>query len=166
MDDFIKALQQSQTLPDLPSNEAAIPDPFKGSNVEALVKAVTAGTAGKIPGAAEYAFEYKCARLTIGKEMSGFIDGQATFDDIDESQRLKEIMDMSLSGETVITKKTETFLKDGTVVLWIEWLEPKAAPPKKDREYLTVSELLVPESKPADSEEDDKYPDTDDDYEP
>lgn len=166
MNDFIKALQTAQTLPELPSNEPSIPDPFKGSDVEALVRAITPGTPGKVAGATEYAFEYKCARLTIGKEISGFVDGQASFDDVDESQRLKEIMDMSLSGETIISKKTETFLKDGTVVVWIEWLEPKTAVPKKDRQYLTASELLTPEVEPAerpDSESaDEPYPDTTD----
>lgn len=164
MDDFIKALQSSQTLPDLPGNEPSIPDPFKSENLDALVKSVAAGTAGKIPGAAEFAFEYKCARLTIGKEMSGWADGQASFEDVDESTRLKEIMDMSLSGETVITKKTETFLKDGTVVIWVEWLEPKAPPPKKDRDFLTVSELHTPELDPEPSEEDrEPYPGDEDD---
>lgn len=164
MDDFIKALQNSQTLPELPGNEPAVPDPFKGINVETLVKSVASGAEGKIPGASEYAFEYRCARLSIGKEMTGFVDGQATFDEIDESDRLKEIMDKSLAGESVITKKTETFLKDGTIVVWLEWLEPKKPQPKKDRDYLTTSELHSPELEPEDSEDiTDPYPDDEDD---
>jgi hypothetical protein len=156
MDDFIKALQYAQTLPDIASNEKTVPDLLKGSEFESLVKSVAPGTAGKIANATEYSFEYQSARLTIGKEMTAMDHGTAIFEDIDESERLKDIMDRSLSGEVVVVKKTETFLKDGTVVIWLEWMQPKAGS-KKDHSFLTTSELLVPTPDP-----DDKDPDTDD----
>lgn len=156
MQDFIKALQEAQQLPEAPDNQSPIPDLLKGTDFTQAVRTVTPGTPGKVDNATVYDFEYKCARLQIGKEISGFVDGQAEFNDIDESDRLKEIMDMSLSGEAVISKKTETFLKDGTVVIWIEWLEPKTTLPKENRGYLTTPELLAPElsSDDEDSETD------------
>jgi hypothetical protein len=55
-------------------------------------------------------------------------------------------MDKSLSGKAVIHKKIETFLKDGSVVIWVEWMEvdPNKRKPKKDRSYLSSDELLTP----------------------
>lgn len=156
MDDFVKALQFSQQMPDLADNGQTVPDLLKGGQVDPLIRTVSPGTPGKVPNATEYAFEYKCARLTIGKEQTGFVDGQALYDDVDESSRLKEIMDMSLAGEVVISKKTETFLKDGTIVVWVEWLEPKTLAAKENRPYLTTDELLTPET-----DEDEPSPDSD-----
>lgn len=154
MQDFQKALEESQKLPELSDNQSPIPDLLKGGDIESLIRAIAPGTEGKVPGAIEYSYTYKCARLQIGKVMSGFENGAPIFDDIDESERLKEIMDMSLAGEAVISKKTETFLKDGTVVIWIEWLEPKSPLPKKDRGYLTMDEILKPEHSADDDDED------------
>jgi len=158
MDDFIKALQYAQTLPDIASNEKAVPDLLRGSEFESLVKSVAPGTAGKVANATEYSFEYQSARLTIGKEMTAMDHGTAIFEDIDESDRLKDIMDRSLSGEVVVVKKTETFLKDGTVVIWLEWMQPKAGS-KKDHPFLTTNELLTPSPDP-----DNKDPDSDEDF--
>jgi hypothetical protein len=162
MKDFMKALEEAQKLPDLTDNESPIPDLLKGADFDKAVRTVAPGTPGKVTGAAEFSFTYKCARLQIGKELVGFVDGQAQFDDIDESERLKEIMDMSLSGEAIISKKTETFLKDGTVIIWLEWLEPKAPAAKKDREFLTIPELLSPNRK-SDLEADPDFTDSDTD---
>jgi len=145
MHDFMKALQEAQTLPEAPDHNSPIPDLLKGDNFAQTVRTVMPGTPGKVPNATEYDFVYKCARLQIGKEITGFTDGQAEFCDVDDSDRLQEIMNMSLAGEAVISKKIETFLKDGTVVIFVEWMEPKLRPPKKDREYLTSSELIAPE---------------------
>ena len=162
MKDFMKALEEAQKLPDLTDNESPIPDLLRGADLDKAVRTVAPGTPGKVTGAAEFSFNYRCARLQIGKELSGFVDGQAQFDEIDESERLKEIMDMSLSGEAVISKKTETFLKDGTVVVWLEWLEPKAPVAKKDREFLTFPELVSPNRK-SDLEADPDFTDLDPD---
>ena len=167
MDDFIKALQHSQTLPDLAGNEPSIPDLFKGTDFENLARSVAPGTPGKIPNATEFAFEYQSARLTIGKEMTGMDNGMPLYDDVDESERLKEVMDRSLSGEVVIVKKTETFLKDGTVIIWLEWMQPKDTGAKKANPFLTTSELLTPSPDPdqkSSEDQDEEYPDdTDDD---
>jgi hypothetical protein len=141
----MRALEEAQKLPEPADNESPIPDLLRGSEFEKTVRTVAPGTPGKITGNSEFNFEYRCARLQIGKELTGFEEGQAQFDAIDESERLKEIMDMSLSGEAIISKKTETFLKDGTVVIWLEWLEPKTPIPKEKREFLTTPELLSPD---------------------
>jgi len=153
MRDFMQALEQAQKLPDLSENESPIPDLLRGADLDKAVRTIAPGTNGKVTGATEYSFEYRCARLQIGKELSGFENGQATFEEINESDRLKEIMDMSLAGEAVISKKTETFLKDGTVVIWLEWLEPKTPVAKKDRGFMTTAELLAPEKLPDDTDE-------------
>lgn len=160
MKDFMQALEQAQKLPDLSENESPIPDLLRGVDLEKAVRTIAPGTQGKVTGATEYSFEYRCARLQIGKELIGFENGQAQFSDIDESDRLKEIMDMSLSGEAVVTKKTETFLKDGTVIIWLEWLEPKTPVAKKDRGFMTTAELLAPEMPSDDTDK----PDDESDY--
>ena len=166
MDDFIKALQFAQTLPDLTGSEKSMPDLLKGTEFETLAKTIAPGTAGKISNATEYSFEYQSARLTIGKEMTGMENGMPIFEEIDESPRLKDIMDRSLSGEVVIVKKTETFLKDGTVIIWLEWMQPKDGS-KKDHPFLTTNELLTPspdpDEKDPDSQDDSFTTDTDDD---
>lgn len=168
MKDFMRALEEAQKLPDLSDNESPIPDLLKGADLDRAVRTVAPGTPGKVSGANEFNFEYRCARLQIGKELVGFENGQAQFSDIDESDRLKEIMDMSLAGEAIISKKTETFLKDGTVIIWLEWMEPKKAVAKKDREFLTTPELLSPVrltdiDTDSDNDTDTDYSDTDDD---
>jgi hypothetical protein len=157
MQDFMKAVEAAQQLPEAPDSNSPIPDLLRGTNFEQTIRTIAPGTENKITGATEYNFNYQCARLQIGKELAGFVDGQAQFNDIDESNRLQEIMNKSLSGEAIISKKTETFLKDGTVVIWLEWLEPKEPPPKKDRGYLTTAELFAPEL-PSDEEDSETTP--------
>lgn len=163
MDDFIKALQFAQTLPEVAGNEKAVPDLLRGPEFENLVKSVTPGTPGKVANATEYSFEYQSARLTIGKEMTGIENGMMVFEDVDESERLKDIMDRSLSGEVVIVKKTETFLKDGTVVIWLEWMQPKPGS-KKDQTFLTTHDLLSPSLDPDETDPDETTTDDDTDY--
>lgn len=154
-DDFTKAIADSQQMPELPEEFAnQVPDLLSGAQRNPLYETIPQDAQGKVPGAKQYNFTYRCARLIIGKVEVGFDKGTAEYEDQDDSDRLKEIMDMQLSGEAIISKKTETFLKDGTVVIWLEWMEPKKIPPKKDRNYLTTEELMSPES-PEDSSSDD-----------
>lgn len=159
MHDFLKAIENAQKLPDPADNSPRTPDFLGGINPEELVRQVSPDTPGKIPHSNEFAFEYRCARLRIGQEMTAMVNGNAEFEDIDESERLKEIIDMTLSGEAIVTKKLETFLKDGTIVIWLEWLEHKKLTSKKDRSYLTSNELLSPEH----SEDEATKPENDED---
>jgi hypothetical protein len=146
-DDFVKALESAQTLPEASDNASPIPDLLQGNVVNNLVRTVTSSDSDKIPGTSEYNLNFHCARLTIGKIQVDFQQGQAIYEDIDDSERLKEIMDKSLSGAAIVSKKIETFLKDGTIVIWLEWLERNAKPivPKKERDYMMTDELLTPE---------------------
>lgn len=150
--DFNKAIQQSQKLPELPEDmERDLPDFLKQEPVSVARRAH--GEAGTFPGATKYDATYNCDRLMIGQVVEAYEKGNPIFRDVDDSDRLREIMDSSLQGKAVILKKQENILKDGTVVVWIEWAEHKQAAPPADREYLTETELRTP-STPTPSAED------------
>lgn len=157
-DEFIKALISAQEMPEMPSEVAArIPDLLGGdSGQQNLIRKIAVDDSRGIPGAKQLDFTFQCARLRVGVEQTGFSNGQAEMTDIDESARLKEIMDMSLRGEAIINKRETTFLKDGTVVIWVEWMEQKKTPPRKNRGYLTVDELLSPAPSNTADEDDDE----------
>ena len=151
MTDFSKAVEDAQRLPGIPEDlEHNLPDPFK-SAMEAvqLVQRVQEGATDQIPLAAEYAYTYHCKRLTIGQVLRDFHNGQPVYEDVDESDALIEIMNKQLSAKAIIFKKETTFLKDGTVVIWVEWGEPIQRS-KKDSSTLSIEELLSPESSPSD----------------
>lgn len=144
MSDFAKAIENAQRLPELPSEvEENVIDPFKGEDPLKLVSRVLTNDAGQIPNAVEYEYTYRCARLLIGQIMTGSENGMPSFDDVDDSDRLTEIMNKSLQAKAIIFKKETTFLKDGTVVIWLEWGEPKT--PKKVAHTLSIAELMSPE---------------------
>ncbi len=153
-EDFTKALQSSQAMPELPDElTGAVPDIFAGAAAPTLVTKYEPDVEGKVPGGKEYHFDYNCTRLMIGQIQTGFSKGTAEYTKMDDSERLKEIMDMHLRGEAIVHNKQETFLKDGTVVIWLEWLLPRKPTPKKDRDWMTLAELTSPE--PKDKEADD-----------
>lgn len=162
-EDFIKTLLSSQELPELPEEVAArIPDLLAGdAGQQRLVSRILPGTEGKIEGAKEYGFTFHSERLIIGKISDGYDQGREMFTEVDNSEKLKEIMDMHLQGQALIHNKKETFLKDGTVVIWIEWLQAKKETPKTERGFLSTEELLSPERIKEDASEDsDDYDDT------
>lgn len=146
--DFIKAIEQAQRLPETLVDEfGQVPDLLSGVPSSLIAtRNLLAADDGKIPGGKTLNFEYKSARLTIGKECTGFENGMPVYEDVDESNRLKEIMDASLNGEAIIVKKQETFLKDGTVIIWVEWMTTKATASKKDKNLLSIEQLMSPES--------------------
>jgi len=158
-EEFIKALWDSQDMPELPESVAKqIPDLLAGeSGQQRLVRKVGNDEAGKIPGAKDFNFEFQCARLIIGNVVVDRQNGHEVTAEQDDSDRLKEIMDRSMRGEALISKKETTFLKDGTVVVWVEWMEPTKTLSKEARGFMTIEELLDPEpskSTPEDPGED------------
>jgi hypothetical protein len=160
-DDFSKALRAAQEMPELPEELARmVPDLLAGdSGQQNLMRRIGLDEPGKVPGGKEFNFEFQCARLVIGYRIADYQNGFPIMEDHDDSDRLKEIMDKSLKGEAVIHKRESTFLKDGSVIVWLEWMEMKAVPPKENRDYLTMSELLDPTpTKPApeDADKDDE----------
>lgn len=145
-DDFAKALRAAQQMPELPEEFARmVPDLLAGmQNQAAGVRRIGMDEAGKVPGGKEYSFEFQCARLVVGYRVVDYQNGFPITEEHDDSDKLKEIMDKSLRGEAVIHKRESSFLKDGTVVVWLEWMETKTPTPKENRDYLTMSELLDP----------------------
>jgi hypothetical protein len=159
MTDFTKALEEAQKLPELPDElENNLPDILKGnSELPNVVTRVESSTQGEIPGSTKWDFDYNCARLIIGQQLTGLVNNQPIYEDHDDSDRLKEIMDLHLAAKAIIFKKEETFLKDGTVIVWLEWGLPKPPMPKEERDFLTQAELMSPElsDKKSDNSEDD-----------
>jgi hypothetical protein len=152
MNDFAKAVENAQKLPELPEDEDwRIPNAFKGEDPLKLVSRVITHDADQVPGGVNYDYKYNCARLLIGQILSGSENGMPTFDDVDDSARLTEIMNKSLQAKAIIFKKETTFLKDGTVVIWLEWGEPTPQT-KNVNNVLSINELMSPE--PPDESED------------
>jgi len=160
-DDFLRTLVSSQELPELPEDVAArFPDLLAGDEgQQRLVNRILPGTPGQIEGAKEYSFTFHSERLIIGKISEGYDQGREVFTEVDNSEKLKEIMDMHLQGQALIHNKKETFLKDGTVVIWLEWLAAKKETPKTERGFLTTEELLSPELGTKDASDDSDDPD-------
>lgn len=151
---FVKSIEDAQKMPELPEELASqIPDLLSGAVTSGLgTRVVTDVKTNQIKGIPEYAFEYNCARLIIGPIETGYSQGHAVNEDVDDSDRLKEIMDMNLQAEAIIFTKETTFLKSGAVIIWIEWGTPKTSS-KTTRDFLTEQELRSPKS--PKSEDDD-----------
>lgn len=154
-DDFVKTLISSQTPVQLPSEVLEqFPDFLSGVTPQnPLLSQVPQDDDKRIPGAKEYGFTFHSERLVIGKVSEGYDQGKEIFTDVDDSAKLKEIMDMHLQGKALIHNKKETFLKDGTVVIWIEWLETKKEIPATARNFLSEEELLSPDRISDDGED-------------
>ena len=102
---------------------------------------------GQIPGVPGYALEYHAKRFLMGRQLESIDQNSKIFSDVDQSDELKEVMDLCLAGKAVILKRLETFLQDGSVVVWFEWgVYKETAPvPPEEREYFTEKELLAPD---------------------
>lgn len=144
MSEFAKAIEDAQKLPEAPEDDdGGIPNPFRGEDPLKLISRVMTRDPDQIPQGVTYDYAYQCARLLIGQILSGSENGMPKYDDVDDTQRLTEIMNKSLQAKAVIFKKETTFLKDGTVVIWLEWGEPK--PTSKTKNVLSMAELMAPE---------------------
>lgn len=145
MSDFSKAIEAAQDLPEIPEDlEGVLPDPFKAS--ESSDGLITRSTEEDgVPNVAKYDYSYQCARFIVGQVQMGFSHGQAEYEDKDDSKELKDIMDQTYNAKAILIKKETTFLKDGTVVIWVEWAEPKKPEPKKGTDPLSYAELMSPE---------------------
>ena len=154
MNDFNKALENAQQLPSTDeSSNPTIPDPFASGDMDRAIAAMTTGEEeGEVPGIVKTSMEFHCARLQIGASERGFEHGQMQMEEADDSERLKEIMDQSLTGKAVIMNKQQTFLRTGGIVIWLEWMTYVEPPAKEERDYMTESELLSPESSDKDSD--------------
>ena len=154
MMDFLKSIENAHKVPDVTrEGVGGIPDGFASffSGPQAIER-VEDGATDAVAGATRYNFKFRCARLVIGKEQVDFSNGEAIYESHDDSERLSEIMNASLEGRVVINKKLESFLKDGTMVIWVEWLEPLDLGPKKT-DALTLEQLLSPDPLSDESQE-------------
>jgi len=152
---FAAAVEESQAVPDAPEVPGlSTPDLLSGAMGQ-LGSVNTGEEEDKesIPGMTNYDMNYHSARLTIGQKMTGFVDGHAEFEDLDESDDLEDIMNKTLNGKAMLFKKDHSFLKDGTIIVWLEWGEYSNSPKKENREYLTTEELTSPERIGNDSED-------------
>jgi len=154
MTDFAKAIETAQRMPELPTEFAdQVPDLLAGDPGQKGIgtRIVDNVKESEIQGLAKYDFDYHCARLMVGPIEAGYAQGQAVYEQVDDTDRLKEIMDMNLRAEAIVFKKETTFLKTGAVIIWLEWGTPKKPTPKEKRAYLTEAELRSPKSLDKDS---------------
>jgi len=144
--EFAKSIEDAQRLPERPEDvEGGLPNPFLGTDPMDLVSRVLTRDPDQIPNGVNYDYTYKCARLLIGQVLSGSDNGMPSYDDVDDSDKLTEIMNKTLQAKAVLFKKETSFLKDGTVVIWLEWGEPQTLK-KAAGNVLSVAELMSPES--------------------
>lgn len=142
--DFSKAIENSQKLPQRHDDaERDIPD-FLNTDPVTLAARARGIDDSAFPGVTVYDAQFFSRRFIMGQVVDMYDKGNPIMRDVDESKDLKEIMDRSLRGEAIVTLKKENILRDGTVVVWIEWAEKRSRPKKEDREYLTEAELRTP----------------------
>jgi len=135
----------------------ALKIPQGGSTSADLYAAAAAALAGKAPGApspfkdvASYPVEYHCQRFIMGNTMDFDGEGRKVSTPTDDEAKLAEIMQMKWEGKALISNRLDTFLQDGTVVVWLEWLTPKEAKAEPRPPHArTVGELLDPRVPPA-----------------
>lgn len=153
--DFAKAIEDSQRLPEIPEGGTdSLPDPFKGMDPLTLISRVMTAEQGQVPNGVQYDYKYHCTRLLIGQILRGYENGMPIYEDIDEGQELRDIMNKSLQAKAIIYKKDVSFLKDGSVAIWIEWAEPDLAPKVKKPDVLSLTELMSPETPDAEASKD------------
>lgn len=103
-------------------------------------------------GMKKYPVEYHARRFVIGNVVGVDSEGKKTLDDAGDTDRaeLEAIIQARYTGEVIIDRREQTFLQDGTVIVWLEWLTPKA-PPAVERppHARTAAELLDPRVPPA-----------------
>mgnify|MGYP001351467815 CR=1 FL=1 len=160
--EFAKSIEDAQRLPDRPDDvDGGLPNPFLGTDPMDLVSRVLTRDPDQIPNGVNYDYTYKCARLLIGQVLSGSNNGMPTYDDVDDSDRLTEIMNKTLQAKAVLFKKETSFLKDGTIVIWLEWGEPQTLK-KAASKVLSIAELMSPESPQVGDDSEDEKPNNDD----
>lgn len=162
MSDFAKSLQAAQGLPELPEElNSQVPDILASFSAQSPGARRVGNVEGKVAGGVEFDYEFNSARLIFGCEIIGYSNGNPDTTDRDDAVRYKEIMDKVLRAEAILQRRVETFLKDGTVVMFLEWLEPTAR--AKQADTLTYEELLSPETpgkSPGETEESSPNADT------
>ncbi len=146
--DFVKSLETARKVPDEADsvfNPFAPPQPARTG--APLVD--TTASPDRIEGLPAYpGLTYFCRRFYIGRELKEIIDNSKIFEDRDESDELKAVMDKQLQGKAVIWSKKETILGEGSVVIWLEWSEKSGvAAPQAPR--LGLADLLSSEKVPS-----------------
>lgn len=155
--DFAKIIDTAQKAPDGTYKPF---DPFAAATAEpALVSEVK--TPEQLPGSVKLNMVFRSQRFFIGRELEA-IDGQMKiFRDRDETAELEAVMNKVFAGEAMIVNRKETFLQDGSVVIWLEWGEKPEKMIREARAHLTEAELRSPErvtdrARAADAEDGDE----------
>lgn len=152
MSDFAKALENAQKKPEDWTQGVMPPNLFNaGYSAEDFVKEVDSTEEPEsIPGAIKYEMEYHCKRLVIGQITTGWSEQGEMKEDQDDSKELVQIMNTILAGKALLLKKLENVLKDGTVIVWIEWgtNSSSGAPTPPNKNALTIDELMRPSLNP------------------
>jgi hypothetical protein len=108
--------------------------------------------ASPFDSAPKYPVNYHCQRFVIGQTMTFNAEGKKEYEPTNDDDELTRIMQLRYDGGVAVINRLDTFLQDGTVVVWLEWLTPKESPSKAEARPAharTVGELLDPRVPPA-----------------
>lgn len=98
----------------------------------------------------DFPFEYHCKRFVMGFIREESDEGEKLSIPTSDDDELRKVMQLQWDKKGFIYKRLETFLQDGTVVIWVEWGVPKAATPlERPPHARSVAELLDPRVPPA-----------------
>lgn len=146
--DFVKALDQAQQLPTAEDRPRSLYDGATAASSDPYVQVPPPRVPGQVPGMPVYHYAYHAKRYVFGKQLDGISpEGRKEFTDCNDEAAFVETMELILSGKALQTKRLETFLGDGTMVIWLEWATPKDKAPSGGR--MTYEQLVDPRH-PAD----------------
>ncbi len=145
MDEFVKAVQATKALEE---QRGFTPPDIFGPPPEPVAELVeNVSGPGQVPGQPKVRLDYQSKRFFIGKQLTHVDEHGKHYEDIDQSDELKEIMDMIFNGKAMKLHRETKLMENGSIVIWLEWgtyIEP-TAPPASERDFFTREELLSPE---------------------
>lgn len=164
--DFAKIVSDAQRVPSGPPNQPPEMNDLFGVPAEKEVPVVELpDDPDQIEGVTTYPFTYHCQRFFIGLERDGVDDdGNKSYTQNDDGPAYRAVMEKVLGGKALIAQRKDSITPNGSVVIWLEWMEKDVVSLKKkartgtQSDRLSLAELKSPErntplSKERDEEE-------------
>ena len=148
---FKKAVEDASQTPRHPDDESGDGNIFDWSGgvpsaVQQFHQQIDDKIAEKqrlIPKASKYDLKTHCKRLFIGNVTVGSNpDGFPIYEPRDDSDEYEAIMQEVAEAKALLFENKTTFLKDGSVVIWIVWATRPAKNQTADTPPLTREDVL------------------------